>query len=631
MMKSFETKISKVFSVLFVNILKPITVCIFLLIIESVNSQTPVAEVIKYETSIIYKSNVLYKNISCSIKINNSEGDKYTKVSIPFSKLSKVSKLSACILDINGNEIKNINSSDITEHSNFQNFSFFEDNMVKEFTLKHNTYPYIMTYKYLVQEKQFLYIDSWVPIINDEIPTTEAILTVELPLEYPVSYQSKGIVNLKTDTVKEMKRYCWKSKFEPIDLVEKFMPNVYDYYNGVDIVPLNYVYEETGSFKNWTSYGNWQYNLIEKKSDLSAVEKEKINTLILNISDKNEQIKILYHYLQDETRYINISIKTGGMIPFPASFVAEKKYGDCKALTNYMKSLLSEIGITSYYTKVYADDAIKTIDKDFPSQQFNHVILCIPLSKDTIWLDCTSKGPFNYLGTFTQNRDAFIVNKNNSHFVKTPALKLNNVLDVRKVEFSLISQSEVLAKFENTYRSNDFSNLMYFNKYLNKNELNMAINDDYIEKGFDLIEYKISEPHRDSTSICLSYKATSSKIFNQYGNDKIAHLLPFDIPNFSKPKNRKFPIQLDFPIYKSDTLDYIISQHSIITNKFDNQYIKSDFGEYSIQYILQNSRIRVIKSFKLYAGIYKLKQYPAFYEFISKVKNIELNTLIIIN
>ena len=160
---------------------------------------------------------------------------------------------------------------------------------------------------------------------------------------------------------------------------------------------------------------------------------EMLAQMLVIVTNKQEQIKILYHYLQDETRYVNISIKTGGLKPFPAAFVTEKKYGDCKALTNYMKAMLSHIGITSYYSKIFAADAVKNIDKSFPSQQFNHVILCVPFEKDTIWLDCTSKGPFNYLGTFTQNRDAYIIKKNSSFFAKTPVLKFKDVLDVISV------------------------------------------------------------------------------------------------------------------------------------------------------------------------------------------------------
>jgi hypothetical protein len=601
------------------------------LFIEYAYSQNPAAEVIKYQNTISNKGGVLFKSISCDIKINNREGDRFTKISIPFSKLTKVSKINACILDLSGKEIKKINLSDITEHSNFQVYSFFEDNMVKEFTLMHNIYPYIMSYKYIIQEKQFLFIDSWSPMVHDEIPTNDAFLTIELPINYPIIFKNTGTFNVKKDTIKNIIRYCWHANFTPIQLPENFMPNLHEYIPRVEVVPLNFLYEQIGSFKNWTAYGNWQYKLIENLSELSAEEKNKINIMLCHVTDKTEKIKILFHYLQDETRYVNISIKTGGMNPFPASLVAERKYGDCKALTNYMKAMLSYIDIPSYYTNVYASDVVKNIDITFPAQQFNHIILCVPLEKDTIWLDCTSKGPFNYLGTFTQNRNVFLIANNSSHFEKTPALKLRDVLDIRKVKFSLKAPSEVFAEFEKTYRSKDFVKLFYLNKYLTKNELNIAVNEDFIENGFESTDFKIIEPIRDSTLIGLKYNAITSQIYNQYGNDRVIRLLRFDIPDFSSPEARKYPIQIDFPINKSDTLDYIIPQSLIILNKPENKHIKSEFGEYSIQFLFENHRFRVIKSFILNAGTYTLKKYPAFYDYILKVKNFERNSLIIVN
>ena len=78
-----------------------------------------------------------------------------------------------------------------------------------------------------------------------------------------------------------------------------------------------------------------------------------------------------------------------------ASDVDKLGYGDCKALTNYTKTLLDAVDVESYYTVVYGGKRIRNIDKEFSATEGNHVILCLPNEEDYIWLECTSqKTPF---------------------------------------------------------------------------------------------------------------------------------------------------------------------------------------------------------------------------------------------
>ena len=92
-----------------------------------------------------------------------------------------------------------------------------------------------------------------------------------------------------------------------------------------------------------------------------------------------------------------------------------------------MKAMLSFAGIESIYTLVYASEQPHDLIKSQTSPQFNHAILAVPLENDTIWLDNTMhSSPFRYMGTFTQNREALLVLKNQSQLVRIPTLKKEN-------------------------------------------------------------------------------------------------------------------------------------------------------------------------------------------------------------
>jgi hypothetical protein len=125
--------------------------------------------------------------------------------------------------------------------------------------------------------------------------------------------------------------------------------------------------------------------------------------------------------MQKNFRYVSIQLGIGGLRPFSAEFTDKKKYGDCKALSNCMKAMLAAVGINSYSAVINAGQNAMAMDADFPSKFSNHVILCVPLEKDTVWLECTSNtNDYNVLGPFTENRNALLITEKGGVLVATP-------------------------------------------------------------------------------------------------------------------------------------------------------------------------------------------------------------------
>lgn len=585
-------------------------------------AQTPNAELVNFNTAISIKNGKLYKTVSYEIRINSRGGEGLTKISIPYSKMNKVSNVEASIKGSDGSIIKKLHKKDIVERSAISEGSFYEDRFIKEFTLKHNDYPYTICYSFEEQEEEFIYLDYWVPIVDNEVPTLSATLTIDIPSEYKILYSNQLVDSFTADTIESRIKYTWRASYKKPVEAEPFSPSIYGQLPKVVVVPLVFNFETAGSFKSWQTFGDWQHSLIKDLSSLPPTECIAVQNIAKEHADKEEKIKALYHYLQDHVRYINITIETGGLKPYPASYVAEKKYGDCKALANYFKSVLELVGIQSYYTLVYADGSIRKIDKEFPSQQFNHVILSVPMQKDTLWLDCTSSGPFNRLGTFSQNRDAFVIEKNNSHFVRTPALLPRDVLETRDVSFSMNRDGSTSAKFRNTYRGRNFEYLFAVANSAGESQRTFIIHNQFVENGFNADSFKISKAPRDSSFIGLSYSATSNKIYHQYGNDLVIDVLPFPLLFLENLKNRKLPLQLDYPIYMADTLEYNIPAGYSVSNKLVNQTIDNDFGQYRVEFKQTGSSVVVTKSMLLNAGTYSAETCKAFYNSNNRISQI---------
>lgn len=133
---------------------------------------------------------------------------------------------------------------------------------------------------------------------------------------------------------------------------------------------------------NRMAFGNM--SLLKIAMYLPSLAREKIKELVKDATNDREKVKILYDYLGQSTRYVSIQLGIGGYQPLFASEVFKTGFGDCKALSNYLKAMLSVVGIPSYYAGIKADGTEKRLYPDFPNfNQMNHVILQVPLAADT--------------------------------------------------------------------------------------------------------------------------------------------------------------------------------------------------------------------------------------------------------
>ncbi len=606
----------------------PLLFLLMLFCLPSTYAKEVDAELVKQHSLITIKNNKVSRIHSYEICIYNRNGEEFTEIELPFSKMIKVSNINAYIKDAYGQIIKKIKKNDIKQRSAISSISLYEDNYVYEFTLKHNQYPYTIYLEYEEQEDQFFFIENWFPYLGYDIPTKEASLSVTVPKDYKINYYSQLLDEVKIDTLEEQYTYNWETSFDGKLKPESLAPTMKNYVPYVSVVPENFTYEIDGSLKNWQDFGLWQHNLIKDLMDLPEQEISKVKKLVANINDTVEVVKTLFHYLQDQTRYINITIETGGLKPYPASYVAHNRYGDCKALSNYFKALLNAIGIKSYYSKINAGETIQEVNMSLPSQQSNHIILCIPNNSDTLWVDCTSDGPFGYTGTFIQNREVFVIDGNNSFFTKTPKLAPDQVLNERLANIHQSTNNETIAHFQNTYRGEIFEILQMILTQYNDKEKEKIFRDNIIAKNFEPIEIISENMVRDSTDIQITYKAKSNNIYKKYGNDLLIKILSFDIPKTEKPDTRKFPVQIDYPIFQKDYLVYEIPDDYQLKTCIDSKIIKSKYGEYHIASEIAGKKVKITKSFFLSAGKYPIEEYADFYNFLEKINQLETNNYI---
>jgi hypothetical protein len=215
----------------------------------------------------------------------------------------------------------------------------------------------------------------------------------------------------------------WEVKEQPALVIEPFGPAWQDQVIAVRTAPTTFEIEGvSGGMGSWQGFGQWYDALNAGRATLPPEAKGEVHRLTSHLTDLREKVRRLYTYMQGRTRYVSIQLGLGGWQTFDAAYVHERGYGDCKALTNYMRALLSEAGIASFPALIEAGTGAPGILPDFPSNQFNHVILYVePGDGEGIWLENTDQTtPFGHLGTFTEGRYALLVGPGGGQLVRTP-------------------------------------------------------------------------------------------------------------------------------------------------------------------------------------------------------------------
>lgn len=599
-----------------------------LLLSSSVYAQKHRSEIIESKIHYQLKGDKIIESGSRIIQINTRMGDNDASAHIYYSKGDKVKIRDAWIQNVSGEIIRKLHKNEIVDVSAVSNSSLYTDRYLKTFELSHNQRPYQLVYTYEFERPQYLSI-----VDIDCSRTLQYIKKQEIVIETtpdkPIKYKEENIAPPQIDTIQNVIRYTWNFSYEPplryeVSADRNALPAP-----RLKIVPLNFKFSMTGSFDTWQSYGNWMRRLNCGRDELPQYEKEKIDRLVEDVILPKEKAQILYHYMQDNTRYINVSTKIGGLQTYPAEYVCTNRYGDCKALTNYMQAMLKYVGIKSYYTLIDSDDSVNDFDATFPSDPFNHVILTLPLDNDTIFLECTSQNlAFGYIPTSNQGRKALLIDKDNSVLIDIPSDKVDDIKSTRFFDVN-VNNIYVDAKLNSRQKGRNYELYKFIQKGITKNTADKYLHDNILSGSYTLNHYDFKDLDRDSSYTELEASFRIENIIKRYGNNLVITPFSWNFAAFELPANRTQGVQIDNPIYKEDNIIYRIKDYKI--NKVpENISIETPFGKYNVEYNIDDDhKLIVNKEFKLYDGRYNLSEYIDFYKFISKVSDCELKNFYI--
>jgi transglutaminase-like putative cysteine protease len=568
------------------------------------------------------RDNVLY-SVKQAITVLNKNGDENARLVLFYDKNTAIKSIKGEVFNEFGKLTHKFSHGDFKDESAVQGFSLFEDNRVKHFLPAVNSYPYTVVYTYEIRFKQNLNIPNWIPKPSSDVAVEKSTYTFICKPTDTVNIKTQNIAKAEEKLDDKQKVLIWQANNLVGEKDEPYSPLADTYQTYVKIAPQQFsYYNYKGSYANWQELGKWYYdNLLKDRDELPIQTINSIKELVKEEKTDKDKARKIYQYLQEKTRYISIQVGIGGYQPFKAIEVDKTGYGDCKALVNYMKSLLSVAGIESYYCVVQAGTQKKSLDPSFASMnQGNHIILCMPLKGDTTWLECTDqKIPFGFLSDFTDDRYVLACTDNGGKLLKTPKYTAATNLQLRNAILTIAKNGDINGKVTTKFSGAQYDNHLELvdksaieqkkslKDYYNLNNINFSTASYQLDKS--IIPTITEDLNINIRGYC---SVSENKIFIVLNAFNVKSAVP-------EVRNRRMPIYLNRGYTDIDSIEYILPENIIPFIEPISKEIKTNFGSYMINATVKNNKLIYYRKFVLNEGTYPAADYEQFFKFINDV------------
>ncbi len=579
---------------------------------------------------VIDKGNAI-KKVKYAVTILNQNGKKYGYNYTAYNKLHKLNKFSGKIYDATGKLIRKLKKSDIeTGNTTAFDKGSYGDTHFQKASLVHGRFPYTVEYEYEIKHNGLLFY----PVIKlqggEQVAVEQAELNIiltkpELTLRYHTEHTELEPTVKKT---KQGTHYQWIMKdLKPIE-TEAFtkttpIPTIHT-------APAEFEIEGyEGDLSSWESFGTFYHRLNRGRDKLSKNTIAELKKLIADTDSQREKVKRIYQYLQSKTRYVSVQLGIGGWQTFNAAYVEKNGFGDCKALTNFMYSALKAVGIASHPTLVNAGSNEADILPDFPSNQFNHIILCVPLSKDTVWLECTSQSqPFGYLGSFTDDRYVLMVKPKGSKLIRTPKSKAadNAYYNTTQLQLNADGTAKAAVHLQTTGRQQALYREL-------ATEHTARDQEEFLQEylpiaSFDLDNYTFSEISKDKPSIHLDMDLTVRSYTSKAGSSLL--FCPNLLNRLSSPppkmKERSQKVVIQNAYLDVDSVHIQLPENYQLKkeNLPESKNLTSEFGEYTSNYeLLADSALLYTRRLQINSVELPAESYQELSEFMLSVYKLD--------
>ncbi|MCL3779193.1 DUF3857 domain-containing protein [Prolixibacteraceae bacterium JC049] len=569
------------------------------------------------------------EEIEYVITVLNENGLSSANFTEFYNSMIGIGDISATVYDAEGNKMHRIKSDDIVDVkvTGTGTGSIYDDNRIKTFNPRTKQYPFTVAYSFKRNYKGIFHFPTFHLYQGFNVAVEKAIYQIKAENLDDIRFNLMNIdQEAESGTEDKLQTKTWTfSNFHAMR-PESMAQNVLLYTPTIELAPRHInIKGYKGNAETWKGFGAFIYKLIKGRDDLSEKAVADIRGMIASAKDDFDKVRIVYEYMQRKTRFISVQVGMGGWQPFDAKTVDRLGYGDCKALSNYMKALLKAIGIPSIYTLVKSGRYARLMNKSFSRNNFTHVILCVPMAKDTIWLECTNQHlPCGFIGDFTDDRGVLLIKEDGGEVAHTTVYSKENNLCQKNTGVHLDVDGNATFVLETQYSGMQYEEAFPL-IYMDKKDQKRYIENSISIPNFTLTNFSFENQKERFPRIVQKASVNANNYANKMGDRLIIPLNRISrvrVPAFERNRKSKLDLRRGFT-YADSTVFYIPKGMKL--NKLpETKRVDSTFGIYETKCEQPSDDILVFKrNLSINKGLYPPSEYINYRKFIQKVNRLD--------
>lgn len=538
-----------------------------------------------YRNEIVYLSNKSKLEIESFIEeqreIAKSKNVNEYSINIPYDNFSEISSIKGVAINAKTNKKSKLSQYDISTNELKQRDIFYSDNKYKHFGFNNVEDKSKVEFSYKVKQNEPRLLSFFA--FQHELQTVASQFQIKSDPSIEIGYKLFGdhqdkIVFEKTKEG-NLDVYTWKVADMPAFEEENRAPNFTYFLPHIVYYIKSYTKDnkKEALFPDVEHLYKWYYSLVKdiNKLDQTAL-KTKTSELIKDKTNPKDKAKAIYNWVQENIHYVAFEYEMGGFIPRDAASVFDKKYGDCKDISNLLNEMFKTAGLESNLVWIGTRDKPYSFT-DVPTPLVsNHMIASVKIDKQRYFVDGTdSFCPFTFPSAMIQGKEGLIgISETEFVIEKVPVVdKKENHLKVdMKLKINDDGVQGAAKLLLSGYEKSDFLNVLASNKQKQ---------DEILKSGLTRYNQK------------LEIESTEVKK-NEYDNKDAELLYNFKLESWTKKIGDKIivkPILLaPFKEYIIDTKERKLSieNDNLFTNDFT--YVYEIPENYQLDFIPENSK-----------------------------------------